>query len=400
MLEKMNFQNTLLEIGVEYFKLGECYPYAELDENHGIWDFVICHNPDFINVVTNPVRRDPIITLTPDDSLKKLVTSTDPNDRILRQDIPTEVLFQIQQGLNIPLDNFNVSQLKMLSSPYDTRGTSLLTSCYRDLMLYDKIREAKIIQADNFINPLTLYKLGSENWKPTDDDIRQWQEQVIDAQGDLGHSIVTHSLVSVEKVSNSGAVLDMSSDLESAIKNIMVGLMVPQALFDQDYGSYASATVGLEVLKARYKSFQLQLKKWIEKKILEPISRLQDFYITENGKEKLIVPTVEFDKINLKETDTYVSSISQHLAQPGLEGVGTGSVSKKTFYELIDTDYQTEMTQLKMEARDQIVLLKEIEAMKNNLHNLRLYQRYVHPIKTMKLPQHESRAIDFLRIEK
>ena len=133
-----------------------------------------CHNPDFIHVPPpNPLQKDPIITLVPDEALKRLVTSNSPIDRALREHVPPEVLLHIQKGEDIPLDNFNVSHLKMLSSPYDTRGVSIITSCYRDLLLYDKIREAKIIQADNFMNPLTLVKLGNENWKPTDDDIRQ-----------------------------------------------------------------------------------------------------------------------------------------------------------------------------------------------------------------------------------
>lgn len=341
-----------------------CFPYAELNEEQGIWDFVVVHNPDFIRVAhPSPLSRDPIISLVPDENLKKVISSNDIVSRTLREQLPFELLAHLQKGEDIPLDNFNVSHMKMLSSPYDTRGISLITSCYRDLLLYDKIREAKITQADNFINPLTLVKLGNENWKPTDDDIRQWQEQVLDSMGDMGYTVVTHGLVEVQKISNSGQTLDMNTDLEMCIKNIMIGLMVPSSLFDQDYGSYANASVGLEVLRDRYRNFQLQLKKWIEKKILEPIAKIQDFYTIENGEQKLIVPTVEWGKINLKETDTYLNAVSQALADPATPG--SGKVSMRTWYELLDTDYETEQARLRMEARDSIVLHKEIEAMQH-----------------------------------
>lgn len=364
MLEKMSFQASLLEIGIEFFKLGEAIPYAELNETQGVWDYVITHNPDFIRVPPpSPLSKDPIITLVPDEALKKLATGSDPMSRALRDQLPLEILLRIQRGEDIPLDNFNVTHLKMLSSPYDTRGMSLITSCYRDLLLYDKIREAKIVQADNFINPLTLVKLGNENWKPTDDDIRQWQEQVLDSVGDQSYTVVTHGLVDIQKITNAGQTLDMNSDLEMCIKNIMIGLMVPSSLFDQDYGSYANASVGLEVLRDRYRNFQLQLKKWIEKKILEPIAKIQDFWTLENGEQKLIVPKVEFGKINLKETDTYLNQVSSHLADPSTPG--SGKISLQTWYELLDTDYQTEKARLRQEARDQIILTKEIEAMKN-----------------------------------
>jgi hypothetical protein len=364
MLEKMNFQSSLLEIGVEYFKIGEAIPYAELNEEQGIWDYVIVHNPDFIKVsYPSPLSRDPVIGLVPDEQLKKVLSSNDPISRKIRSQLPPELIAHLQKGEDIPLNNFNVSHLKMLSSPYDTRGVSLIASCYRDLLLYDKIREAKIVQADNFINPLTLVKLGSEQFKPTDDDIRMWQEQVLDSVGDMGYTIVTHNLVDIQKISNSGQTLDMNADLEMCIKNIMIGLMTPSALFDQDYGSYANASVGLEVLRDRYRSFQLQLKKWIEKKILEPIAKIQDFYTIEAGEKKLIVPTVEFDKINLKETDSYLNAISQALADPGTPG--SGKISLRTWYELLDTNYETETSRLRLEARDAIVLQKEVEAMKS-----------------------------------
>ena len=364
MLDKMNFQNTLLEMSTEFFKIGEVFPYAELNEEHGVWDYVIVHNPDFIRVnPPNPLQKDPIVTLVPDEALKRIVNGQDPQSRMLRQQLPPDVILHIQKGEDIPLDNFNISHLRMLSSPYDTRGTSVVASCYRDLMLYDKIREAKMVQADNFINPLTLVKLGNENWKPTDDDIRQWQEQVVDSMGDQGYTIVTHGLVDVVKVSNSGQTLDMNADLEMCIKNIMIGMMVPSTLFDQDYGSYANASVGLEVLRDRYKNFQIQLKKWIERKILEPIAKIQDFYELENGEQKLIVPRVEFGKINLKETDTYINNIQQHIADPATPG--SGKISMRTFYDLLDTDYDTERSRLRMEARDQLVMQKEIQAMQH-----------------------------------
>lgn len=311
-----------------------------------------------------------MITLVPDEALKRLITSTNPRDRHIRKDIPSDVLKHLQNGEDIPLDNFNVSHLKQLSSPYDTRGTSLVTMCYRDLMLYDKIREAKIVQADNFMNPLTLVKLGNEQWQPTDDDIRQWQEQVVDAQGDAGYTIVSHGLVDIAKISNAGQTLDMGPDLEMCIKNICHAMQVPPSLYDTEYGSYANSSVSLEVMKDRYKAFQLQLKRWIEKKILEPISKIQDFYYIEGGEEKLIVPEVEFDKVNLKETDTYITAAAAHIGDPAQPG--GGKISMRTFHDLMDTDYDIEKANLRMEDRDNIVRAKELAAMQNmDIHELK-----------------------------
>ena len=88
--------------------------------------------------------------------------SRSPSDLALRKYIPKHIINYVRRGQNIPLDAFNVSHLKLLSSPYDVRGTSVIVSVYKDLMLYDKLRESKFAQADGMVNPLTLVTLGGE----------------------------------------------------------------------------------------------------------------------------------------------------------------------------------------------------------------------------------------------
>ena len=329
------------------------------------WDYITIHNPDFIRVShPSPVHKDPIIMLVPDERLKAVVTSSNPADRKVRENIPDELLTYILKKEDIPLDNFNVSCLRLMTSPYDTRGMSMITSCYRDLLLYDKIREAEIVQADNFINPLTLVKIGDAGgtYRPTQDDIRMFQESMLDGTGDQNYTLITHGAVDIQKISNAGQTLDMSTTKEEAKKNIMMGLYMPTALFDQEYGSYANGSIGLQVLRDRYTRFQLQLKNWIEKKILEPIAKIQDFYEIVDGEQKLIVPEVNFGKINLKETDTYLTAISGMIEQGE---PGSGKISKKTAFELLDVNYEEELKRLRLEIRDDLIRKKELTSMQN-----------------------------------
>lgn len=362
MLEKLDFKQLLHELSLEYWKLGESIVYLDLDEDEGIWGHGYVHNPDFIRVTIPPGARYPVITLVPDESMKQLVTSANPQDRMLREQISEDVLMYILKGQDIPLENFNVSHIKLLSSPYDPRGTSVITSCYRDLMLFDKIREAKMIQADNMINPLTLIKLGDPNgnFKPTQDDIRQWQEQILDSVADQSYQIITHAQVQIEKISNSGQTLDMNQDLDECKKNILFGLMMPTVLFDQDYGSYANSSVALETLKMRYEEFRSQIKRWVEKKVLEPIAKIQDFYVIKGGKQHLIYPRVKWGKIILRETDSYMNALSQQLsAEPGVPG----KVSIQSFLDVLDLDYEAEKKKSLIEIRDQLLVQKKAAAM-------------------------------------
>ncbi|NIU82618.1 MAG: hypothetical protein GWN64_03865, partial [Candidatus Thorarchaeota archaeon] len=41
MVEEMDLMNALGDISLEYWKLGECFPFAELNESNGKWSRVV-----------------------------------------------------------------------------------------------------------------------------------------------------------------------------------------------------------------------------------------------------------------------------------------------------------------------------------------------------------------------
>jgi len=375
MFQQMGFQGLLLGLSMEFWKLGEAFPYLELDEQNGVWSYGFLHNPDFVRVKTSPLARDPIITLIPDDSLRRVVQARSPTDVKLRAQLPQEVIFHIMRGEDIPLPNFNISHLKMMNSDYDVRGTSIVQSVYKDLMLYDKIREMQYAQADGMINPLTLVKLGDPQgqWKPNDEDIRAFQAIIEESQYDPDFKIITHGAVQIERIGYSGSTLDISAMWEALNKNIYTGLFAPEAILNGEGPNYATASIGLEVLRTRYERFREQLKEWIEKKVFEPICKLQDFYTRKGGERKLVVPKVVWNKLNLRDTDSYLTTIIGLLAAPG-EGGQTqpGKVSDHLLLEVLDVDYSEEVKRRRKESIQRAIEAQEMSALsKMQLEELR-----------------------------
>ena len=138
-----DFFNNMIDqdASLEFWKIGECFLYAELDEDKGVWKNINVLNPDYVHVKKAVVGEGSIISLRPDAALQALITSNNPADVKLREQMSPEIIHHVRKGENIPLDNFHISHLKMLSSPYDIHGTSPIVSVYKDLMLYDKLRE-------------------------------------------------------------------------------------------------------------------------------------------------------------------------------------------------------------------------------------------------------------------
>lgn len=349
--EKIDLYSIVYGVALEYWKLGEAFPYAELDQSSGTWKRITILNPDYVHVKRSVIGDQTIVSLRPDATLQRLVGSTDPGDLAMKSRLPPHIVDYVRRGQNIPLDNFNVSHLKLLSAPYDIRGTSIVVSVYKDLMLLDKIREAKFAQADGMINPLTLVKLGGEEYKPTQADLEAFRQVLEEAQYDKDFKIVTHNGVDITRVGFSGSTLEVQSDLEFIMNNLYNGLMAPKALFDSEGASYASSSVGLEVLRQRYDIFRNMLKKWLERKIFAPICELQDFFEYVDGEKRLQVPTIDFNHMNLYDLSDYINAINTY--------VGNKQISVQTLCRSLGLSYEEEQKRLREESINEAIINKE-----------------------------------------
>jgi len=380
MADKIDLYNVVYGVALEFWKMGEAFPYAELDHSTGSWRRVTILNPDYVHVKKSIIGDQSIISLRPDASLQRLVGSTSPSDILLKKKIPKHIIDYVKRGKNIPLDDFNTAHLKLLSSPYDVRGTSVIVSIYKDLMLYDKLRESKFAQADGMVNPMTLVKLGGEGeYRPTQEDIEAFKNILEEAQYDKDFKLVTHGGVTIERVGYNGGVMDISSDLDLIMGNLYTGLMTPKALMDQESVTYASSSVGLEVLRQRYDIFRNMMKKWLEQKIFAPICEIQDFFEYSDGEKVLQVPNIDFNHMNLYDMGDYTSNIGQFVSNK--------QVSIQTLYRALGLSYEEEVSRLKEEAVNDAIFQKELAA----LQTMRLSElRSLEPGKEIPEPPPEA----------
>src|SRR6185436_9819403 len=241
------------------------------------------------------------------------VYSNKPTDIEQRKQLNQYIIDSVKRGENITLDNFHVSHLARRISPYEIRGTGLPVCIFRQLMLFDKLRESKYAQADNMINPLTLVKIGTdghEGLHPTFADIEAWRNIFEEAQYDKDFKIFTHAGVAVERIGYGQGIYDISGDITQIIKEIYVGLQVPSVLMDGGADTtYANGGVALDVLKQRYMQFRNMMSIWLKRKIFAPISKIQGFYDYSGGEKQLIVPEVDWNHMSLFDAGDYINTL-------------------------------------------------------------------------------------------
>lgn len=176
MIEEIDLMNICVQIAQEYWTLGEAFVYAELDDRTAKWSRLLLQNPDYITVKRSAIAGEPIISMRPDENLRRIVTGNRPSDIEQRRQLDPAIIEHVRRGENIPLNNFYVTHLARRIAPYEIRGTGLPVSVFRQLMLFDQLRESKFAQAHNMVNPLTLVKIGNEEFKPTPTDLDAWRD--------------------------------------------------------------------------------------------------------------------------------------------------------------------------------------------------------------------------------
>lgn len=363
MQEEIDLADICVQIAQEYWILGEAFPYAELNESAGKWSRILIQNPDYITVMPSVIPREPNISLRPDDNLKRIVNSSKPSDIEQRQLLNQQIIQHVRRGENIPLPNFNVSHIPFKISPYDIRGTGIIVCIFKALMLWDKYRECKFAQADNLVNPLTLVKIGTAGeFKPGPEVLEQFREAFIQATSDKSWRLFTHDAVDISFPGASGGIVDISNDLDRLVKEIYVGLMVPQVLMDGGSDtSYANGGVALDALKQRYMQFRNMLAYWLRRKIFAPIAKIQGFYDVKDGKKILQIPDIEWNYMSLFDVESHISTL---LSMTEGEGHHNRRASRHTLYRSLGMDYDDEMRKVREEMINEAIMEKEAENIK------------------------------------
>ena len=141
MIDEIDLMNIAVMAAQEYWILGEAFIYGELDESKGSWSRLMILNPDYVNVQRSVIAAEPIISLRPDENLRRVIQGNQPSDIQQRKQLDPSIIEHVKRNENIPLNNFYVHHMARRISPYEIRGTGLIVSCFRALMLADKLRE-------------------------------------------------------------------------------------------------------------------------------------------------------------------------------------------------------------------------------------------------------------------
>lgn len=348
-------------LDLEYTKIGEVFIHTPWDDKKGMWSHIIPHNPDFVEVTASPFVDDNyVIELIPDDQLKAIVNSTKPQDQQLKRRLPVDVIRRVNSGRNLLLDPDEVTHLARRSNPYDLRGTSIIDRLFRLLMYEDKLREAQITIADNFIYPLKIFKLGDPNkgWIPNESHQAALAQMLQQSTLDPNFALIYHYGLQVDYVTVADKVMKLDPEWNEINNKKAIALGVSQQFITGDT-TYASANVGLQTQLARYKAkrdlFEIN---WIRGKLLKVMAERNGWYrrdkkelvgqyrvtrSAEELKERLIIPKLVWHKkLMMRDDQSFLTFLNNVYAN------GKGPVSTITLLQAIGLEIEDELTRKKL----------------------------------------------------
>lgn len=364
--KRLNLNYWLPIISAEYYLLGDVFPFLtvncpkcygtgvlgdkECDHKGGTFTKLHIWNPDWIDVKEDSLFNEPYIQLKPNEEMRRLVMDKQPLHIYNR--IPEHIRMMVMAGQPIPLSNRCVSHLKHMPSPVTPYGTSIIRRLFKTLAYKDRLMTANWIVAERLILPIRIIKIGNDERPAGAIDIANVQEQIASVMNDPNLTLVTHHAFEYQYIGAQGQIVQLSAEYEMITKEILDGLMLPQAVLNAEMQGYQGVQIGAEILITRLEAWRNKLKDFIEQKIYLPIAKMQGF-IDEDASKDLgdiiyVYPEIKWNDLKIRD-DTQRKQ--QYL---GLHDAGI--LSTQTLSEIFDLDYDQEIERKREEASIQMSL--------------------------------------------
>ncbi len=174
--DRIDGDNLLCDITTEFWRIGNVFPFGAWNEEDYMWDQFAIMNPDYVSVQSSWITQKPLITLQPDEYLKRVVNSMQP--KMVFDQLPPEIIRYVRLNQEIPMDPNNIFHMAFNKAPYEKLGKSVMKRLLRLLMYEDRLYQAQFAIATRHIIPLTIVKVGDPNlgWVPSAGELEDLRE--------------------------------------------------------------------------------------------------------------------------------------------------------------------------------------------------------------------------------
>lgn len=386
--EGLNYNEFNIDIGREYWTVGEAWPFGSFNESLGVWEDDELLNPDDVEVERSPFMKDPRFLIRLPETLRDIITTQSPKWEYekLMANYPELRQYAGESAL-MPVSNILLRQMKFKADTFNKRGVPILMRGMRSLVQEEMLNSAMDAIADRLYTPLILVKLGasatdlgtSVPWIPTEDDLADFEESLDAALAADFRAIVHHFGITMEPVFGRENMPNMDADFERIEEKILQVFGLSKTMLSGASGgqTYAADALNRDLISQLLTTYQNMIKSHYRQRAMV-VAEAQEHYDydvrggkryvkmeeileidEETGEEriveqpKLLIPEMRMKTMNMQDEQV------EHQFVEALVSTGV-PISIKTRMINIPIDFEDEVEQTKAEAVARAVAEQEV----------------------------------------
>lgn len=380
--EDLGYEEFLIELGLEYWKVGEAFPFGEWSNDMGVWVSDELLNPDDVFIHRTTFPRMEAYQLDVSQHLYDVImTDKFPFEKqAIELNLPG-IIENIKAKQPIDLPGSNLYPIQQLADPWANRGTPLLMRGFRQLMLEERLNRAQAAISERLFTPFILLTLGLQNvdgegspWIPSVNDLLQTQAMFENLMESDYRTMVHHFGLDIKVPLQGERMPNLERDYERIEGNLLQVFGISRDLLNGGRNqAYASTALSAEFLMQRLNTYQAVVRRFLKSRY-EKVAEAQGFYekdddgnpkivrqlyVHEDGtkeiveRRKLLIPGVLFKTMDFRDEKAQRDFLNQ-LKNSGV------LISNKTQARGFDWDPQEEKVLVIEEEVDKVITQAEI----------------------------------------
>lgn len=348
----LDYEEFFVDIGREYFTVGEAWPFATFSEDLGVWEDEELLAPEDIKAERSPFLKEPRYFIRLPQSIREVLRTRRPvweYEKLV--DAYPELVAYTSDNAFMPVSSLLLQQLKFKGDTFNIRGIPLLTRAMRPVLQQEMLNSALDSIADRMYTPLVLFKLGASAsdlgtevpWIPTGDDLGEFEEAVDAAMAADFRAIFYNFAIETELVFGREQMPDLTADFERIEDRMLQTFGLSRTFLTGASGgeTYAADALNKELLSQLMTRYQKLLRRHYRRRALV-VAEAQEHYdydlragkryvrieeVLETDEEtgekrvveqpKLLVPDLVFPVMDFRNQDT-VRQLIEGLHETGV----------------------------------------------------------------------------------
>lgn len=314
--DSLNYEEFCLDVGREYWTVGEAWPFATFNEKLGIWDSEELLNADDVEVQRSPFMKDPRYFIRLPETIRRVLNERQPAWEYAKliQSYP-ELVHYGADDARMPVSNVLLQQLRFKSDTFNARGVPILTRAMRAVIQEEMLNSAVDAIADRLYTPLILARLGAsasdlgteQPWIPNQDQLADFEEALDAALAADFRALIYHFAVQIEPVFGREQMPDLSGDFDRLEDRILqtFGLSKTMLTGASAGETYAADALNRDLIAQLLTTYQKMIIRHYRKRALI-VAEAQEHYDYEERNGKRYVVTEEILEVDEETGEEYI----------------------------------------------------------------------------------------------